>query len=334
MIDDISYISPEDLREICELVDSKCAADDIYPYYDYSRKQIREAVRAIKAAKETPKVVEKETDKAKLWKNYEKLNEQHVEKAPEGDVFSVDFKTKRPIAISFISDQHIDGHSPCDMKRMREDAEYIQATDGMFACLMGDGVNNHIKHRSAVITAKTTPQEQYKLYDYYLSLFHEKIVVMCSGNHDLWTESASGIDMVQILAENNKVKYAKSSAIINANVGSIPYTLAFRHQYRTGSALNQTHAVKQWLRTGDTEFDIGAIGHEHEPAIESFMYRGLERWVCRPGSYQLTSQYAQVFGYNVSTPTCPTFVLYPNQREIIGFTDVYRAGEFLKHARI
>jgi predicted MPP superfamily phosphohydrolase len=64
----------------------------------------------------------------------------------------------KPVAISFISDQHIAPGSPVDMKRMREDAEIVASTRGMFAILGGDGVDNPIKHRHAIINATSTPQ--------------------------------------------------------------------------------------------------------------------------------------------------------------------------------
>lgn len=280
------------------------------------------------SAPKTP--IEKPED---LWQHVESKNKKYVAEAENRDTFTAVFKTERPIGISFISDQHISPNTPCDLHRMRVDAEYVAQTDGLYACLMGDGVDNHIKHRAAVINAKTSPAEQYKLYDYYLSLFKDKIVVMCSGNHDLWTEDMAGVDLVKHLADANKIHYSKHQAIINMTVGEIPYKLAFRHQYKMGSTLNQTHAVKQWLRLGDDEFDIGAIGHHHESAIESFIYRGIERWVCRPGSYQLTSGFTNKYGFNVSVPTCPTFILYPKTREIVGFSNLYKAGAFLTYER-
>ena len=265
-----------------------------------------------------------------LWDYYTKKNYTAIEKATQGYKFKARFN-QGPIALSFLSDQHIAGGNACDLGRMKSDAEYIRDTPNMYCCLVGDGIDNHIKHKSAVIDAKSTPDEQYQLYNYYLKILHEKVVVAISGNHDQWSGDVAGVDVVKRLADANKIHYSTNEAFIELTVGSVPYMVAFRHQYKMNSTFNQTHAVKQWLRLGNEEFDIGAVGHHHEAAIESFFYRGKETWVCRPGSYQITSYYASKYGFQIATPTCPTFILFPNRREIVGFSNLYHAGSFLQH---
>ena len=270
-----------------------------------------------------------EDDVSQLWDYYQKKNSKEIEKARTRQKFSINFPSMQPIGLSFISDQHISGGTACDLQRMKADAEYIRSTPGLYCCLVGDGIDNHIKHRAAMVTNSSSPDEQYQLYNYYLKILQEKILVAISGNHDLWTMDVSGVDMVKELAHRNKIQYAVDEAHISITVGDTLYKLAFRHQYKMGSSYNQTHAVKQWLRLGDETFDIGAVGHHHEAALESFFYRGKETWVCRPGSYQITSPYASKYGFQLSVPTCPTFILFPSRREIVGFSNLYHAGNFL-----
>jgi hypothetical protein len=271
-----------------------------------------------------------QSDVETLWHAAEKLNARHIEKARNRHNFTVDFPGSEPIAIATASDQHIAPGTPVDLARMRADAEFIRDTPNLYVNLAGDGVDNHIKHRAAVIAARTQPSDQYQLYEFYLSILQSKILAMCSGNHDMWTNHFAGVDMVQLLADRQQLCYAPDEARLDVNIGGVTYKMDFRHQYRMSSSFNVTHCVKQWLRLGEREFDIGIIGHEHEPSLEMFMYRGKDHGAARPGSYQLTSAHSRQYGYNSTYPTCPTFILYPGERKITGFSDMRDAGLFLK----
>ena len=268
-------------------------------------------------------------DPAELWRMAEKKNERAVTKAIHRSKFDVKLGND-PVGICFVSDQHISAQNSVCLKRMREDAELIASTDGLFACLGGDGVDNHVKHRSALLAARSTPGDQWLLYEYYMGLFAHKILAMISGNHDAWTEGFAGLDMVNWIAKKNRICYAPAEAHLNVDVGGCDYLISFRHQYRMNSSFNETHAVKQWLRHGDTPFDVGCVCHHHTPAMEECLIMGEHRIFCRPGSYQITSSPSRQYGYNLTTPTCPTVVFYPGERRLVGFYSVQDAAKWLK----
>jgi len=236
-------------------------------------------------------------------------------------------------AVAYVSDQHLGPGTPCDMKRMREDAELIANTPGLYAFCMGDGVDNHIKHRSAMLNSRSQPGEQYELYEYYLGIFADSILALISGNHDDWTKQFAGVDVVYRIAKNHRMFYAPDEARLRINVGNQEYKFAGRHQYKMASSFKQGHSVKQWLRLGEEEFDVGGVGHHHEAHIECHLYRGKRTWIVRPGSYQITSQYSRQFGFNDSVPSCPTIVCWPDKRHTVGFHDVRDAVEYLAWAR-
>ncbi len=268
-------------------------------------------------------------DIARLWAEAEVVNKEKIERAHKLSLFKVDLPGE-PCAIVFASDQHIAPGTPVDLERMMEDALLITETPNMFVCLGGDGVDNHIKHRAAIMAARSQPGDQYELYEYYIQVLAPSLLAMISGNHDAWTDQHAGVDVVQQIAQRNKIAYCPAEARLDVNVGEQNYKVAFRHQYRYNSSFNMTHAVKQWYRMGDATFDLGCICHHHEPSIEAFTAHGLERWACRPGSYQITSAYSRQYGYNSTKPTCPTFVIYPDRRKILGFQDVRDGAMFLK----
>ncbi len=294
-----------------------------------------EQVRRLESGEDFPICTpeyEEAVDYGHLWGCAEAENAKRIERALSQGKFKA-ILPDEPIAVSFISDQHISTGNVVDMKRMREDAELIAATPGCYAILGGDGVDNHIKIRAATLAARCQPGDQYELYSYYLSIMVNKILAMISGNHDAWTDQTAGIDMVRRIASEQKLCYAPAEARIECVVGSTTYKLAVRHQYRMNSSFNLGHAVKQWWRMGDGDFDIGCVCHHHEPHIESFNAHGEEKWACRPGSYQITSSYSRQYGFNSTHPTCPTFILYPNRKEIVGFKDLRPAIRMLTSER-
>ena len=315
---------------------------------DAQLRELKEQLRELKAEKELAAIgtglgrmpVEShaeppETPEA-MWKHAEDDSARRIKFYEDRTKFSIDFdKTDahKPVAVSFISDQHISPGNIIDFKRMREDAELIAQVPGCYAILGGDGVDNHIAIRSAGLAARSQPAEQWQLYEWYLSLFAPKILAMISGNHDAWTDQIAGIDMVAELARKQRLCYSPAEAFIYSTLGDVPYTIACRHQFNMGSRFNLLHCVKQWLRLGEEPFDIGTICHEHEAAAESFNFHGKERWGFRPGAYQIGSSYVRQYGWNKTKPTCPTAVIYPHEREIVGFRDLRPALRFLEAER-
>jgi hypothetical protein len=267
---------------------------------------------------------------AETWKRYEFENAKKIERALAQSIFRLTLPGTGPVAFSFVSDQHISGGNTVDLRRMREDAEFIASTPNIYAILGGDGVDGHIKHRAAMLAARTQPDEQWRCFDYYLQIIAEKIAVMISGNHDHWLNQIGGVDMVRRLAEKNKIKFAPHHAYIEVTVGSVLYRICIAHQYRFNSSMNLTHCVKQMMNFGEHDFDIGAVCHHHEHATESFVRRGLSRWCCRPGAYQVYSDYSSQYGYPITKPTCPTVVLFPGERKIVGFDDVREAAVYMR----
>lgn len=275
-------------------------------------------------------------DERDLWLKAEVENGERIKKLSERRLFELDLrKESKPVAFVFISDQHISVGNTVDLKRMREDAELIDATDGAYAFLGGDGCDNHIKHRAAVIAARSQPGDQYRMYDWYLSIFARRIACMVTGNHEYWTAQFAGIDMVQILAEQNRIAYSPFEAHVYCKFATSEMSIGIRHKYRLNSSFNQGHAPKQWHRNGEMMHDIYCIGDHHDPHAEVTRLHGKFRIALRPGSYQISSAYAGMEGWNTTTPTCPTVLWWPDGRfqayhdlreglEVLG---MYRGGK-------
>lgn len=240
----------------------------------------------------------------------------------------------RPIAVAFVSDQHLRETGPIYVRRMLEDADLIAKTPGVYAVLGGDGVDNHIKHRAALVGGGSKVAHEWKMYGGYLARFGaSKILAMISGNHDDWTRDEAGVDMVAQLAAAARIAYCPDEVQVELILPGQTWRLGVRHQYRFGSAFNKTHSVKRWWEMGESDWDVGVLCHHHEAAMEPFKKHGKWRVAFRPGSYQQTSSYGRRYGFNMSEPTCPTVILWPDRREFVPFLDLGQAVDYLAALR-
>lgn len=271
-------------------------------------------------------------DPRSTWLQHEDRAARAIQKHQAGQLLDLKLTGDRPVGVCFVSDQHI-GAKLCDLTRMREDAELIAATDGLYAILGGDGCDNHILIRSAMIASETPPEAQYELFEHYLSILGDKILCMLTGNHDHWTAKAAGIDLVGRIAAEQRIHYVKHEVLIRLTVGGQLYRVLARHGTRYHSAINSLHGLKRQWDLGNHDFDVGVAGHVHTAAIEQFYRHGVSRWAALAGSYQVSSDYSSYGGYPESVPTCPTFILWPGSRRITGFASVRDAAVMLKSIR-
>lgn len=273
------------------------------------------------------------TDPKKLWERAKEATAEDAERFSKQRLASATIDDPRPIAIAAISDQHISGGGAVDLHRMEADARLIAKTPGLYALLGGDGVDNHIKHRSGMVSRSGRVKDDWRRFDHYLGFFGDSILGMVSGNHDDWTRDFTDVDQVQALAQKHRIHYAPDELLLSVQVPGQTYAVKIRHQYRFNSQFNLLHVVKRLWEMGQDPFDIGIVCHHHEVGLELFTKQGRDVWGARPGAYILGSSYTRRFGYNIARPACPTFVLWPHERRIVGFKDVRDGADYLTWAR-
>jgi hypothetical protein len=326
----------EEDKIVKDMIDEGFTLRQIAARLERSRDSVIQRCQRLKAFTREDEAHEEEEefdDPAVAWRSQEIQNARIIANRKRQRQMATKFSENKPIAIAFIGDQHTAPNAPVDLRRMREDAELVKQTKGMYALLAGDGTDNHIKHISAIISQRSEPDEQWRMFELYLSWFHSKILAICSGNHDLWTLKFAGIDMLRRISEQMNLRYSTNQYFLELNVAGANYKIGVRHQYRMNSSFNCGHAVRQWLRNGEEEFDVGCVAHHHEAAMDNFYYRGSHRIAVRPGSYQALSGYSDEHGYNDAVPVCPTVILYPGQRQMIGVFDIRVAAQILTQLR-
>lgn len=268
-----------------------------------------------------------------------KLTQRAVQKARARRFAVARLITSKPVGIAFASDQHLSTDAPIDVAKAFADARVIQQEPGLFCVLGGDGVDNHIKHRAALVGKRSAPADEWRLYDHYIQTLGLKVIAVISGNHDDWTRDFSGVDMVANLAARRKVHYSPDEVVLTVDLApdatseGVEYTAKMRHQYRFNSALNVGHTVKRMYDMGGDVFDVGVVCHNHEAHVESFERHGQTRWALRPGSYQIQTSHGRRYGYNESTPTCPVAVFWPDEKRVVCFQDLREGVMHLRAAR-
>lgn len=263
------------------------------------------------------------------------LNKMLIKKYEQDWHIPITIETKKPIAISFTSDWHLDIKS-CDLNRLKEDIDLIANTDGIFAVAGGDLLNNAIKHQSMILESAQSPEDELQLLQYFLEQYKGKLIALCCGNHEDWTKVAAGVDVLRILARENKIAYSENFFLLDLIIGKIKYKCLVAHRYSRGnSCLMPIHVCQTIHRESPlaADVDIISVGHHHEPAIGTFIRQGRKIWGCRTGSYQIYSKYARMKGFIPGEPSCPTFIFDPNKKMIIGFADLREAISALSGLR-
>lgn len=274
----------------------------------------------------TPALASDEEDLAALWENQALISERFLKKHRERLHRHIYLDDDGPVIIAFPSDMHL-GAKGCDMRRVRADQELIAATPRCYQVPGGDLVDNAIKHKGMMVNAVSTPGLEVKLLQSLLGIAGHRILGAASGNHDDWTVEQVGLDAIDALFKSKGIAYNPSRITISVHVGDQEYILSVAHRYRFNSGLNPLHAVQRMLERGQSDFHIGAIGHNHECMTGVFYHRGIRRGAVRTGSYQVTSAFSSAHGFNDSVPSCPAAILCSDRHYFHLFDDLREAVE-------
>ena len=265
------------------------------------------------------------------------------------------FNQTLPVGITFIGDQHIGNN--CNFERMVQDAEVIANTEGMFAVSGGDGIDNYIKHWSAMVSKVSRPSDELRAFRHYLSIFAHKLLLMISGNHDAWSEDFAGINLIREVAKDLHIQYSPNwrgilkihfkDTLASDGIGGFdyseddiesptrPYGILLQHKGVGNLRTNPGHACqKTYDIAGAPGIDIVGIGHSHVGWFGPFERQQRTIWGVRWASYKVRDEFATRHGFLQSNVAiAPAVILYPDQKKIICFEDVRDAGIFLKAVR-
>lgn len=271
--------------------------------------------------------------------NYEELIDLAKEQSrlfkaqiyPSLNVYAT-IKTELPIALAISADWHL-GSLGVDYVTFDKDIDTIVNTENLFVYVGGDGSENFMRVPGAPQQAGANQDAlvvQRSLFIRTVEKLGHKLVALGSGNHGDWERVITGRDYLAELAKKLRIVYTQAGGMLHLTVGNTTYRIFRVHKARFSSTFNLTHCVKRLWEFAPEDFDIGIAEHKHEADIEPFHRHGLERWAVRTGTYLVFDDFARRCGFFGSRAISPTIVLYPNERRIVGFLNIYEAITYLK----
>jgi predicted phosphodiesterase len=246
------------------------------------------------------------------------------------------------IEIIPLGDFHL-GAEECDESEILRTIEYIRTKENAFCLLIGDLVENATRGSLGdVFGQMATPQNQLNALVKILSPIRDKILGICTGNHEERTYKESGIDVTEELSHRlglNNV-YRKNGGYLFLSFGVNRRRTNKRHTFRiyfthghggggtTGASVNRNENMKNIV-----DADVYFSGHTHKPASINGVYLvGDERTKKLKQVNRLfvtTTSYLKYGGYGQRARYTPT----PISQEIIGLVIVKRGEEELKLAK-
>ena len=246
--------------------------------------------------------------------------------------------SSQPIGLALFSDAHVSA-TGTDLVGLMEAADFVANTPNLYALGMGDWLDNPIKHKGGSVAQIA---DDLRFLDLLIGRFRGKLLGTTSGNHDDWSKTLAGTDHLLALAKRHRIHYAPDELLWDVEIVdptdpetvTARWSVATRHQWRRGSALNPGHACWTWWQeegpNWDTTPDVLAIGHNHVSVVESRQYEKRDMWAVRPGTFQKDSSFARAKGFGRYRATTPVVVLPPTRRErVICFSDPMMALPYL-----
>jgi hypothetical protein len=118
-------------------------------------------------------------------------------------------KIAGPIGLLHFGDPHVDDDG-CDIEAIERHTALVNATEGLFACNVGDTTNNWVGRLARLYGDQATSAAQaWRLAEWFVNRC--RWLYMIGGNHDLW--SGSG-DPLRWIAKHQNSLYKSSEARI------------------------------------------------------------------------------------------------------------------------
>lgn len=244
------------------------------------------------------------------------------------------------IALAWSADWHLGGQG-VDYPALRRDLELIADTPGMYLAVGGDLLDNFILGQMRAIRddARAAIPDEWALARLMLEIAADKIVMVVEGNHDKWTQTASGIsyfaDVVGGIAA--KALYDSDEVTASMTVGTWSNVIVkARHKWRGFSEVNPTHGPEKSSRF-ERDFHIGLAAHTHTSGLTR-QFRMIDPATQQPGtgiallagSYKRYDSYARTLGLpEANASTTVVVVIDSRHRALVGFDNMQCAAAWL-----
>jgi len=264
-------------------------------------------------------------DHAEKHKEQYKQYDYSVRHAEINMADEYDYDPNKPLILVFMADVHF-GSLHVDYARFKQDLELILKTPNCFLVLGGDDVDNYQKNfrnAKAVHSAIFNPQLQRQIWMDILREAGGKIVAKIRGNHNEFSDMASGDDADWYVHKDANYAYIPDGGLIELTVGDQVYKILIHHKPQGNSQKNKTNANKNMLQKKYPMADITVSEDKHDPVMETeFLYdHDAAKQVVhvRCGTYKTDGDDYAYRGWKEGVHGTPTIVLYPGKKKMVPF---------------
>lgn len=241
---------------------------------------------------------------------------------------NIDVKAEAFI-LCLMADIHI-GNNYTNLQALKKDTEKIITSQYAKVGFVGDLVDNFIVGRLIEIQKEQSirQSEELKLAKAWMELIEPKLIFSVSGNHDLWTKSVSGIDLIKdyCLPNNHTLLVDDAELVLNIEHNNNELVWRLRHNWPGRSMYNPTHAIEKSTKF----FDVGVKAHTHEGNMfREYYVNNQKRYAISLGTYKEYDKYAHSLNFNQS-PTHGLMVLVVYDNQLIPFPSIDLAERFIE----
>lgn len=336
--------------------------EEIGDQFGVSREQVRKAVyrhtrrkdEQVKADLDTvegiarPHFPDWEKPERVPWRDWfaswGRTNELHKAIDPSQELLTVDLSTTdKPVAVAFAADLHMGG-GYTDHDAIRQTVDYILETEGLYLCLVGDGIEGFIPGMKPAETSEQMPASLKAQLSAYRSLVEEladarKLLFMTWGDHDAkWFENAIGVNSVK-REMHDRVPYFNGRGLVKLKLGEQTYWVQANHSERFNSQWNLNHPQRrQYERFFPANVNVS--GHKHKPAFQCFHHYsalqhadeglGGKTWLIATGTFKTGPDPYTIRSWSRGIMGVPTCVFHPDTHDVDCFEGPEKAMAFVR----
>lgn len=266
-------------------------------YLGVSHSAVQRALAKIKESDvEIDDVPDEARDVGTIWAEREKQFAQRKSYIDIKNHLKARIKIDGPVGILHFGDPHLDNLGT-DVFQLREHADIVRKTKGMFAVNIGDTTDNWVgRLKRKYENTPVSKREGLLLAEDFIRSLMGKWLVTIGGNHDEW----SGVDNPLAWWHANMGEYYSSHEafleLMFPNGKSV--TALWRHKWRGNSMWNTVHAISRAAQRGFA-YDMLLGGHTHVSGYAMIPHPRNEKIThcIQIASYKLYDDYATQEGF-------------------------------------
>lgn len=221
-----------------------------------------------------------------------------------------------PFGVAHMGDQHIENPGT-HLKLLRQHAEVIRKTEGLFAGEVGDTLDawptnsklTKLKGKSPV-----TDKEALRLAEYFFSeLLARKLIYSVGGNHDAHLPA----DVKQQMAAVSGSVFQEHGVNLRLKQGGCEFLVLARHDWPGNSQWNAAHGPGKHAQLG-FRGDVLVCGHKHTAGyqvVQDPMTRKITHCL-RIASYKIFDEFQEEhFPINADFMVAPVTIFDPDARD-------------------